>query len=77
MPVSRATHYQGTPRFDDGDKAPVSIYGNEGETSIALDAAGNPASWMQVQSLLAHILAELQKMNIYLESMTNLDLTPD
>lgn len=79
MPVSRATHYQGTPRFDDGDKAPVSVHGTdktggeyaEGDTSLALDAIGNPLSWMVHRDLLEQILVELRAINMQLSLMTD------
>ena len=82
MPVSRATHYQGTPRFDDGDKAPVSAHGTDrtaeeytvGDTPIATDGIGNPLSWMTHKDLLEQILMELRAINVQLSIMTGHEL---
>lgn len=82
MPVSRPTHYQGTPRFDDGDKAPSSLHGTDrtaaeytiGDTPIATDDIGNPLSWMTHRDFLEQILLELRKINTQLAMMTGNEL---
>ena len=82
MPQKGVSHYQGTPRFDDGDKSPTSVHGTdktdghyvEGDTSLALDEKGNPLSWMMHRDLLEQILLELHKINTQLAMMTGSEL---
>ena len=82
MPQKGVSHYQGVPRYDDGDKAPASLHGTDrtsgeyttGDMPLALDAKGNPLSWMMHRDLLEQILLELHKINTQLAMMTGSEL---